>query len=284
MSNEDSTDEEQNRNQNAPRGVSTIRSRELRGSLNTSRTDSHGRASVSSGLQHRSSTKNVKRQHNQHHPYSTGRDMSGRPIFTLAGPSFHDDENSGPQNQHEAYVAPGYIELNPAYGQPRNIRPIWGLADPMPRTIRPGNKPSDQESQSGNSREDVLHPTDSQMEQGNGLRSVLSKTSHQTHDATKDREQKHAQDDNSQRHQDISGDDNEKQDEEMYDEDAEAAHDQGEEDHIPLNKIQEELHNHHTLWAVFRTKLREPLAEVLAVSLIYCLKLISISDRYRCLS
>lgn len=210
--------------------------------------------------------------------------MNGKPIFTLAGPSFHDDESNGPQNQHEAYVAPGYVELNPAYGQPRNIRPIWGLADPMPRTIRPGNKPPYQENQSGNSREDVPHPTDSQMEQGNGLRSVLSKTAHQTHDATRYREQKHAQDNNSQRHQDVSGDDNEKQDEEMYDEDAEATHDQGEEDHIPLNKVQEELHNHHTLWALFRTKLREPLAEVLAVSSISCLKLISISNRYRCLS
>jgi hypothetical protein len=210
--------------------------------------------------------------------------MNGKPIFTLAGPSFHDDESKGPQNQHEAYVAPGYVELNPAYGQPRNIRPIWGLADPMPRTIRPGNKPSNQETQSDNSRDEVLHPTDSQMEQGNGLRLVPSKTAHHVHDVTEDREQKHAQDNNSQRHQDISGDDNEKQDEEMYDEDAEVTHDQGEEDHIPLNKIQEELHNHHTLWAVFRTKLCEPLAEVLAVSLIYCLELISISNRYRCLS
>jgi hypothetical protein len=286
MSKEDSTDEEQTHNQDAPRGVSTIRSKEPRGSLNTNRTGSNGRTSVSSGLRHRTSTKNEKQQHDKHHPYSTGRDMNGKPIFTLAGPSFHDDENSGrSQNQHEAYVAPGYAGLNPAYGQPRNIRPIWGLADPIPRTLRPGNEPSSRDNQSGNSREDVLQPTDSQMEQGSGLRSVLSKTANNIHDATKDREQKHAQEnDKDQRHQDLSGDDNEKQDEEVYDGDAEATHGQGEEDHMPLNQVQEELHNHHTLWAVFRTKLREPLAEVLAVSLIYCLKLISISNRYRCLS
>jgi hypothetical protein len=284
MPKQDSTDEEQNCDQDVPRGASTTWSRGLRGSVNTNRTDSNGRTSVLSGPRHRTSTTNEKQQHDEHHPYSTGRDMSGKPIFTLAGPSFHDDESNRPQNQHETYVAPGYVELNPAYGQPRNIRPIWGLADPIPRTIRPGNRPPSHDNQSGSSGEDVLQPTDSQMEQGNGLRSVLSETAHHIHDATEDREQKHVQDEKSQRHQDLSGDDNEKQDEEMHDGDAEATHNQGEENNIPLNRVQEELHNHHTLWAVFRTKLREPLAEVLAVSLINCFKLMSISNRYRCWS
>lgn len=73
-------------------------------------------------------------------------------------------------------------------------------------------------------------------------------------------------------HQDCNEDnDDEKKDEETNDEEAESTSDQTNESHVPINKIQEELHNHHTLWAVLRTKLREPLAEALAVSLIGCL-------------
>jgi hypothetical protein len=272
---EDPTGQEQNSNQATLRAASTNRSRESTGSVNSngSKTDSDSRASVASGLRQSDSGKHQKNQSNQHKPYSTGRDMSGRPIFTLAGPSFQDGGSSErSQNQHQPYVQAGYAELNPAYDQPGNIRPIWGLADPMPRTVRPGTKPSDQEIQSGRPREDVLQPTDSQMEQGNGLRLGLSKITKNIHDATNDRERKHTER-YGQSHHDLSGDDNEKEDEEIDDEDIEATRDQGEEDHIPLSNIREELHNHHTLWAVFRTKLREPLAEVLAVSLTDCLTL-----------
>jgi hypothetical protein len=217
--------------------------------------------------------------------------MNGKPIFTLAGPNFQDENRGRSRNQHQAYVEPGYAELNPAYDQPGNVRPIWGLADPMPRTVRPGTKPSDQEIQTGKPREDVLQPTDSQMEQGNGQRLDLNNITKDTNDATKDRERKHTERyGKNQRHQDLSEDDKE-MDGEMDDEDAEATQNQGDEDYTPLNDIQEELHNHHTLWAVFRTKLREPLAEVLAVSLIDCLNsnrsLINIGvclddDRYLC--
>jgi hypothetical protein len=216
--------------------------------------------------------------------------MTGKPIFTLAGPSCQDENRGRSRNQHQAYVEPGYAELNPAYDQPGNVRPIWGLADPMPRTLRPGTKPSDQEIQTGKSREDVLQPTDSQMEQGNGQRLDLNNID--INDATKDRERKHTERyGKNQRHQDLSEDDKEIEDGELGDEDAEATQNQGDGDYTPLNNIQEELHNHHTLWAVFRTKLREPLAEVLAVSLIHCLNssrfLINIGacfddDRYLC--
>ncbi|KAG9710320.1 hypothetical protein KCU73_g17316, partial [Aureobasidium melanogenum] len=67
-------------------------------------------------------------------------------------------------------------------------------------------------------------------------------------------------------HQDqTEEDDDEKKDEESKDERAESTSDQKNEGHTPIDNIQGELHNHHTLWAVLRTKLREPLAEVLAV-------------------
>ncbi|KAG9611792.1 aquaporin-like protein, partial [Aureobasidium melanogenum] len=67
-------------------------------------------------------------------------------------------------------------------------------------------------------------------------------------------------------HQDrFDDEDDEKKDEGTNDDDAESTSDQKDEGDSPMNNIQGELHNHHTLWAVLRTKLREPLAEILAV-------------------
>ncbi|KAB2574158.1 Aquaporin-3 [Lasiodiplodia theobromae] len=56
--------------------------------------------------------------------------------FTLAGPA-----EPAPQT-HQPYVDPGYAELNPAYEQPTNARPVWGLAKPLPRVVRPGMVPT----------------------------------------------------------------------------------------------------------------------------------------------
>ncbi|KAK5999493.1 hypothetical protein QM012_005346 [Aureobasidium pullulans] len=300
----------------------TTRSRDSRRSFDTIQSNnsgSHGRASISSGLRHRNSQRRGTQQSNRSHAYTTGRDENHRQIFTLAGLSHQDGENSArTQNQHQPYVEPGYAELNPAYDQPGNVRPIWGLADPMPRIVRRGMKPSEQEVQAdrpkpGEEDEDVLQPTDSQMEQGIGPKLNLNKLDKSIHDATKDRQRKYAEkfgkkfeppsemgqeshtqpagflqqlappqetdeegeeklskpstrrsDTECHHRQDLSeGDDDEKKDEEVNDEDA--TPDQTDGGHVPLNGLQEELHNHHTLWAVLRTKLREPLAEVLAV-------------------
>jgi aquaglyceroporin related protein, other eukaryote len=60
--------------------------------------------------------------------------------FSLAGPP---PEVALQSNQ--PYVDPGYTELNPAYDQPSNIRPVWGLAKPLPRVLRPGMVPSQTE-------------------------------------------------------------------------------------------------------------------------------------------
>ncbi|KAF2136498.1 uncharacterized protein K452DRAFT_237420 [Aplosporella prunicola CBS 121167] len=59
------------------------------------------------------------------------------PGFTLAGPP-----EPAVANQHQPYVDPGYSQLNPSYEQPINVRPVWGLAKPLPRVIRPGMVPT----------------------------------------------------------------------------------------------------------------------------------------------
>jgi aquaglyceroporin related protein len=68
---------------------------------------------------------------------ATGVD-NGADNFSLAGPT--PVEAAVVANQ--PYVDPGYTQLNPAYDQPENIRPVWGLAKPLPRVVRPGMIPT----------------------------------------------------------------------------------------------------------------------------------------------
>lgn len=69
---------------------------------------------------------------------TTGTDSQGEMPFTLAGP---DTQTA----QHQPYIEPGYAQLNPAYVQPTNNRPVWGLAKPLPRVLRPGMVPTPSE-------------------------------------------------------------------------------------------------------------------------------------------
>lgn len=43
---------------------------------------------------------------------------------------------------NQPYVDPGYLDLNPAYEQAPNSRPVWGLAKPLPHVVRPGMIPT----------------------------------------------------------------------------------------------------------------------------------------------
>ncbi|USW52212.1 Putative major intrinsic protein [Septoria linicola] len=49
------------------------------------------------------------------------------------------------QQAYEPYVHPEYTALNPAYEQPANIKPVWSLAKPLPRVVRPGMIPTKSE-------------------------------------------------------------------------------------------------------------------------------------------
>lgn len=61
--------------------------------------------------------------------------------FTLAGP----DDTQQLQTAHAPFVHPGYVDLNPAYEQPHNAKPVWSLAKPLPRVVRPGMVPTKNE-------------------------------------------------------------------------------------------------------------------------------------------
>ncbi|OOF96884.1 hypothetical protein ASPCADRAFT_207005 [Aspergillus carbonarius ITEM 5010] len=61
--------------------------------------------------------------------------------FTMAGP----EETPQLRLAHEPFVQPGYGDLNPSYEQPANAKPVWGLAKPLPRVVRPGMVPTKEE-------------------------------------------------------------------------------------------------------------------------------------------
>ncbi|KAK5072068.1 Protein kinase domain-containing protein ppk32 [Lithohypha guttulata] len=70
--------------------------------------------------------------------------------FSLAGPAPLDTLVA-----NQPYVDPGYAQLNPAYDQPANTRPIWGLAKPLPHVLRSGMVPTKDEL-----KQEVLHRDD----------------------------------------------------------------------------------------------------------------------------
>ncbi|KAJ5758697.1 MIP transporter [Penicillium odoratum] len=59
----------------------------------------------------------------------------------MAGP----EETPQLRMAQEPFVQPGYGDLNPSYEQPANAKPVWSLAKPLPRVVRPGMVPTKQE-------------------------------------------------------------------------------------------------------------------------------------------
>jgi aquaglyceroporin related protein len=57
---------------------------------------------------------------------------------TLAGP----EPTMQLAQTYENFVSPGYTDLNPSYEQPASAKPVWSLAKPLPRVVRPGMIPS----------------------------------------------------------------------------------------------------------------------------------------------
>lgn len=62
------------------------------------------------------------------------------PSHSLAGPNMMDAPQQG------VYVDPNYRQLNPRYGR-NNEEPVWGLAKPLPRVVRPGMRRGEEKQQ-----------------------------------------------------------------------------------------------------------------------------------------
>ncbi|KAF2423208.1 aquaporin [Tothia fuscella] len=86
---------------------------------------------------------------------STGQHFDhGSQNFSLAGPQVAD-----PIAANQSYVDPNYTQLNPEYEQPSHSRPVWGLAKPLPRVLRPGMVPTTSELHT-----EILHQKQKQHE------------------------------------------------------------------------------------------------------------------------
>ncbi|KAL1625085.1 hypothetical protein SLS56_007512 [Neofusicoccum ribis] len=273
--------------------------------------------------------------------------------FTLAGPAEPTPQTNQP------YVDPGYTQLNPAYEQPTNARPVWGLAKPLPRVVRPGMVPTPGEVTPAEPEK----PVDPDIEKGRVEQTLnLGKISSHLRDARERRESNflermatgvstsgtaapvaqtvsrtssrrregsvadtapqplqpltplpenpqspgeekdsyfpHAQDSyfpplyapSAGRPSLMSGEEDGVEHDNRFPDDASSAAteiDEGDdwydEDLVlrPLRTV-EEVHNHHTHWSVVRTKYREELAELLAVTvqltLGFCADLASVTS------
>ncbi|KKK14379.1 hypothetical protein P175DRAFT_0515691 [Aspergillus ochraceoroseus IBT 24754] len=125
------------------RNTSTRSARAAAGAYEYSSPTRQAVAADSEGLQRRS-TGLSRRSHSGGIPSLTGRTSLAERTqgnFTLAGP----EGTAQLRLAQEPFVHPGYAELNPSYEQAANARPVWSLAKPLPRVVRPGMVPTKEE-------------------------------------------------------------------------------------------------------------------------------------------
>ncbi|QDS76585.1 hypothetical protein FKW77_007186 [Venturia effusa] len=266
------------------------------------------------GLRYRASVRDFRSSSiGQPHGPSRARGIS----VSIAPPPARDDDHvsqnfslAGPQAAdamaaNTGYVDPGYTQLNPEYEQPSNVRPVWGLAKPLPRVLRPGMVPTvselqkevlnqkqkqhrnDLERQEEEFEPDKIEATlrydkiapalkDVREEREIQLCETFSKISpfpspsirgnasinagflsHDQSYAIPEETEELLGDQLSQLGSAIKDVRDSKVDDPPY------------EDAIPLQAYEaddHEIHNLHTYWSVIRLRFREPLAELLAIT------------------
>jgi len=217
------------------------------------------------------------------------------------------------------YVDPGYAQLNPAYDQPVNVRPVWGLAKPLPHVLRPGMVPTKDELESGVMQKEDQAESVADLESGRIEPSLRpSRTAAQLDEIRRERELSLFETFQRQR-LDSPGfspmgyprkaytaptdipDIQSHLGEPIIEEDEEYQHHPSDpelagldeaisnanrakelenafklpyEDVIPLSGYEaedDEVHNLHTYWSVIRLRFREPLAELLGITVQYTL-------------
>lgn len=238
-------------------------------------------------------------------------DLASHRTFSLAGPPTIDSLLA-----NQTYVDPGYVQLNPAYDQPSNTRPVWGLAKPLPHVLRPGMVPTKEELKKEVLRAEDEPDSAADLEEGRIEPSLRpGRIAAQLDDVRRDREiglfeafqqhgigspglspfARHSKEPSTQHN--VPPDIRSPLAHPIYEEDEEQTHrpsdpelhglteavsqtnrlkEEREElklpyqDVIPLTAYEaenDEIHNLHTYWSVVRLRFREPLAELLGVSI-----------------
>ncbi|KAL4816480.1 aquaporin-like protein [Aspergillus spinulosporus] len=123
-----------------------------------------GLATEGSGLRHRSTGLSRRSRTNRVSSLSSRTTLANRTggNFTFAGP----EETSQLRAAHEPFVHPGYSDLNPEYEQPPNTKPVWSLAKPLPRVVRPAMVPTKEDILQGRTTERPPLPAENSQKQG----------------------------------------------------------------------------------------------------------------------
>ncbi|KAG9815542.1 hypothetical protein KCU77_g18419, partial [Aureobasidium melanogenum] len=107
--------------------------------INRARTFNQAESSpISMGIRRRGTTTSFRPRNRSLVRRATGTSFGNEEPFSLAGPQ----DVVAVAHQHVPYVDPGYAQLNPAYTQPMHAKPVWSLAKPLPRVVRPGMVPT----------------------------------------------------------------------------------------------------------------------------------------------
>ena len=204
--------------------------------------------------------------------------------FSLAGPA-----PAEALHANQPYIDPGYAQLNPAYDQPSNIRPVWGLAKPLPHVLRSGMVPTKDELE-----EDEHDPPDlengriepslrpgriaPQLDEVRRIRELqLYESFHDLHSPVfspfaRPHRGSPARIPDMHLNEAILEEDEERYDPDDPDlsgvsESVSKVNRAKEEQRLLMSAFgDDEIHNLHTYWSVMRLRFREPFAEFLGVS------------------
>ncbi|KAI5269851.1 aquaporin-like protein [Aureobasidium subglaciale] len=130
--------------------------------VNRARTWNLADSSPNAGIRRRGTTTSFRPRNRSLVRRATGNSFGNEEPFSLAGPQ----DIVAVAHQHTPYVDPGYAQLNPAYTQPMHARPVWSLAKPLPRVVRPGMVPTASEIDSVNQQANDTQITEGDVEQG----------------------------------------------------------------------------------------------------------------------
>ncbi|THX05013.1 aquaporin-like protein [Aureobasidium pullulans] len=130
--------------------------------VNRARTWNLADSSPSAGIRRRGTTTSFRPRNRSLARRASGTSFGNEEPFSLAGPQ----DIVAVAHQHTPYVDPGYAQLNPAYAQPMHARPVWSLAKPLPRVVRPGMVPTASELDSVNNQPGDTQITEGDVEQG----------------------------------------------------------------------------------------------------------------------
>ncbi|KAI4760977.1 aquaporin-like protein [Aureobasidium sp. EXF-3400] len=132
----------------------------LNPTVNRARTWNLADSSPNTAIRRRGTTTSFRPRNRSLVRRATGTSFGNEEQFSLAGPQ--DVVAVAPQH----YVDPGYAQLNPAYSQPLHAKPVWSLAKPLPRVVRPGMVPTASELDTINNQAGDTEITEGDVEQG----------------------------------------------------------------------------------------------------------------------